>query len=135
MEHIAIRNATVAELRAHPQSYREFMEVKETSSRRRRNTGKASTALPDMTEYTSEQLQKRFEEHLEKMALPGEWGGNMEVFGCATAMNVDIVIWHADPERTVTISPRISSEDERATLNIAYHVSNLPIFLVSSGLN
>ncbi|KAL1652969.1 hypothetical protein SLS61_004590 [Didymella pomorum] len=114
--------------------YRQYMAANNLRRNPKRTTTAAQPTRIDTTYYTEEQLQKQFEEHVEKMGQPGEWADNMEVSAFASALNVHVRLWQAD--YTYVFSPRIyysqnddlNAEDDRRTLHIAYHVRSTPIF-------
>lgn len=115
-------------MRANSEFYRQYMAVNNVRRNPKRKTTAALTTRIDTTFRSEEELQRLFEEHVEKMGQPGEWADNMEVSAFASALNVHVRLWQAD--YTYVFSPRVyycpggdpDAEDDRATLNIAYHV-------------
>lgn len=123
-EHKALRDATIAHMRANSDFYRQYMAVNSSRRNPRRQAAMLSTSI-DTSYHSEEELQRQFDAHLEKMGQPGEWADNMEVSAFASALNVHVNVWQAD--YVYKLSPRVyydpsdAGEDERAVLNIAYH--------------
>jgi OTU domain-containing protein 3 len=135
--HEVLRIATIEHMRAHADFYRQYMAVNNVRRNPKRKTTAALSTRIDTTYHTEEELQKQFEEHVEKMGQPGEWADNMEVSAFASALNVHVRLWQAD--YTYLISPRAycpfddpNAVDGRQVLHIAYHVSFPAIVLVSN---
>lgn len=130
--HKVLRATTIEHMKSNADFYRQYMAVNNVRRNPKRKTTTAATARIDTSYYTEEQLQQQFEQHVEKMGQPGEWADNMEVSAFASALNVHVRLWQAD--YTYLFSPRVyyasndhdSTEDDRQTLHIAYHVSGLP---------
>ncbi|KAF2708777.1 hypothetical protein K504DRAFT_468005 [Pleomassaria siparia CBS 279.74] len=113
-------------MRQNSDFYRQYMAVNSSRRNPKRKVTALSTRI-DTTYHSEEELQRQFELHVEKMGQTGEWADNMEVSAFASALNVHVRLWQAD--YTYTFSPRVyynpsgkSDDDERAVLNIAYHV-------------
>ena len=128
-EHRALRDATIAYMRANADFYRPYMAVNNT----RRNPKRKATACSnriDTTHHSEAELQRLFDLHVEKMGKPGEWADNMEISAFASALNVHVRLWHHDYvylcSPHVFDNPNGDSKDQRATLNVAYHVSQSP---------
>ncbi|KAJ4379744.1 hypothetical protein N0V86_004926 [Didymella sp. IMI 355093] len=125
--HAFLREATIEHMRDNSEFYRQYMAANNLRRNPKRTTTAAQSTRIDTTYYTEEQLQKQFEEHVEKMGQPGEWADNMEVSAFASALNVHVRLWQAD--YTYVFSPRLyytqnddlTAEDDRRTLHIAYH--------------
>lgn len=124
----ALRDATIAHMRVNADFYRQYMTV--GPSRRnpkRQAAAAASSTCIDTSFHSEEELQRQFDLHVEKMGQPGEWADNMEVSAFASALNVHVRLWQ--PDYTYTFSPpgyydnEAGAQDDRAVLNIAYHVS------------
>jgi OTU domain-containing protein 3 len=133
--HEVLRAETIEHMKANADFYRQYMAVNSVRRNPKRKTATAPASHVDTAYYTEEQLQKQFEDHVEKMGQPGEWADNMEVSAFASALNVHVRLWQAD--FTYLFSPRedysshdSSAEDDRQTLHIAYHVSCTPRVLV-----
>ncbi|KAF1993711.1 OTU-domain-containing protein [Amniculicola lignicola CBS 123094] len=125
--HKLLRATTISHMRKHATHYRQYMVVNPTRRNSRRRTAAASANI-DTTVHSEDELQEEFEKHLEKMGKTGEWADNLEVAAFADALNVNVCLWHAD--YTYTFSPQVTAavddqrpavEDQRSTLNIAYH--------------
>jgi OTU domain-containing protein 3 len=131
-ENGALRDATIAHMRLNADFYRQYMTVGPSRRNPKRQAAALSTRV-DTTYHTEEELQRQFDLHVEKMGQPGEWADNMEVSAFASALNVHVRLWQADC--TYTLSPRgyydneAGAEDDRAVLNIAYHVSWFSCFV------
>lgn len=127
--HEVLRTATIEHMRENSDFYRQYMAVNTVRRNPKRKTTAAAATRIDTTGYTEEQLQKQFDDHVEKMGQPGEWADNMEVSAFASALNVHVRLWQAD--YTYLFSPRtyylpgddLATKDNRQTLHIAYHVS------------
>ena len=132
--HEVLRTETIEHMKANADFYRQYMAVNSVRRNPKRKTATAPASHVDTAYYTEEQLQKQFEDHVEKMGQPGEWADNMEVSAFASALNVHVRLWQAD--FTYLFSPRedysshdSSTEDDRQTLHIAYHVSSSLLML------
>jgi hypothetical protein len=126
--HEVLRAETIEHMKANADFYRQYMAVNSVRRNPKRKTATAPASHIDTAYYTEEQLQKQFEDHVEKMGQSGEWADNMEVSAFASALNVHVRLWQGD--FTYLFSPREdysshdgSGEDDRQTLHIAYHVS------------
>ncbi|KAF2248788.1 OTU-domain-containing protein [Trematosphaeria pertusa] len=124
--HEVLRTATIEHMRENSDFYRQYMAVNNVRRNPKRKTTAALPTRIDTTYHTEEELQKQFEEHVEKMGQPGEWADNMEVSAFASALNVHVRLWQAD--YTYLFSPRIyylpdgpDDVDDRQVLHIAYH--------------
>lgn len=125
--HEVLRTATIEHMRENSDFYRQYMAVNTVRRNPKRKTTAAAATRIDTTGYTEEQLQKQFDDHVEKMGQPGEWADNMEVSAFASALNVHVRLWQAD--YTYLFSPRtyylpgddLATKDNRQTLHIAYH--------------
>jgi OTU domain-containing protein 3 len=133
--HEVLRAETIEHMKANADFYRQYMAVNSVRRNPKRKTATAPAPHVDTAYYTEEQLQKQFEDHVEKMGQPGEWADNMEVSAFASALNVHVRLWQAD--FTYLFSPRedysshdSSAEDDRRTLHIAYHVSYRPLVFI-----
>lgn len=126
--HEVLRIATIEHMKENSTFYRQYMAVNNVRRNPKRKTTAALPTRIDTTYHTEEELQRQFEEHVEKMGQPGEWADNMEVSAFASALNVHVRLWQAD--YTYLISPRVyyqlddlDAVDDRQVLHIAYHVS------------
>jgi OTU domain-containing protein 3 len=120
----ALRDATIAHMRVNADFYRQYMTVGPSRRNPKRQAAASSTCI-DTSFHSEEELQRQFDLHVEKMGQPGEWADNMEVSAFASALNVHVRLWQAD--YTYTFSPyanEAGAKDDRAVLNIAYHVSS-----------
>lgn len=118
-------------MRSHANFYRQYVVVKDVRRNPRRNARSATASMSEdvvQTEYTEDELQARFELHLEKMGQPGEWADNMEVSAFASAFDLHVRLWQADT--SILISPSFDDKprepagvDKRQILHLAYHVS------------
>ncbi|RMZ72522.1 cysteine ase [Pyrenophora seminiperda CCB06] len=123
--HKTLRAATIEHMKENADFYRQYMVVNSVRRNPKRKT--AAAARVDTGQYSDDQLQLQFEEHVEKMGQPGEWADNMEVSAFASALNVHVRLWQAD--FSYLVSPRdyyssggdVTAEDTRQTLHIAYH--------------
>jgi hypothetical protein len=128
--HEVLRATTIEHMRDNADFYRQYMAVNNVRRNPKRKTAAAASARIDTTYYTEEQLQRQFEDHVEKMGQPGEWADNMEVSAFASALNVHVRLWQADytylfsPRTYYVPSDEVAAEDSRQTLHIAYHVSH-----------
>ena len=134
--HEVLRISTIEHMKANSAFYRQYMAVNNVRRNPKRKTTAALSTRLETSAYTEEELQRQFDEHVEKMGQPGEWADNMEVSAFASAMNVHVRLWQAD--YTYLISPRVyyhaedlDAVDDRQVLHIAYHVSaRIPASLV-----
>ncbi|KAF1955886.1 cysteine proteinase [Byssothecium circinans] len=124
--HEVLRISTIEHMKDNADFYRQYMAVNNVRRNPKRKTAAALHTRIDTSSFTEADLQKQFEEHVEKMGQPGEWADNMEVSAFASALNVHVRLWQAD--YTHLISPRFhyTSEDDEAVdnrqvLHIAYH--------------
>jgi OTU domain-containing protein 3 len=130
--HEVLRAHTIEHMKGEAHFYRQYMAVNSVRRNPKRRTAAAASRRVDTTYYTEEQLQRQFEEHVEKMGQPGEWADNMEVSAFASALNVHVRLWQADytylfsPRTYYTSDDDLATEDSRQTLHIAYHVSLTP---------
>jgi OTU domain-containing protein 3 len=128
--HHVLRAETIEHMKANADFYRQYMAVNSVRRNPKRKTATAAASDVDTAYYNEEQLQKQFDDHVEKMGQPGEWADNMEVSAFASALNVHVRLWQAD--FTYLFSPRedyssheaSGAVDDRQTLHIAYHVSH-----------
>jgi OTU domain-containing protein 3 len=125
--HEVLRVSTIEHMKDNADFYRQYMACNNVRRNPKRKTAAALRSRFDNTSFTESELQKQFEDHVEKMGQPGEWADNMEVSAFASAMNVHVRLWQAD--YTYLISPRFSCSrensddvDDRQILHIAYHV-------------
>ena len=131
--HEVLRTATIEHMKDSADFYRQYMACNNVRRNPKRKTAAAAAAAKpvDTTYYTEEQLQQQFEEHVEKMGQPGEWADNMEVSAFASALNVHVRLWQADytylfsPRTYYTSNDDLAAKDNRQTLHIAYHVSQV----------
>jgi len=128
--HEVLRIQTIEHMKQHAAFYRQYMTVNNVRRNPKRKTAAAAAASNrlETTACTEEELQRQFEQHVEKMGQPGEWADNMEVSAFASAFHVHVRLWQAD--YTILISPSFDHQydkpgavDDRQTLHIAYHVS------------
>ena len=77
--HEVLRTETIEHMKANADFYRQYMAVNSVRRNPKRKTATAPASHVDTAYYTEEQLQKQFEDHVEKMGQPGEWADNMEV--------------------------------------------------------
>ncbi|KAF2645337.1 cysteine proteinase [Massarina eburnea CBS 473.64] len=124
--HEVLRISTIEHMKDNSDFYRQYMAVNNVRRNPKRKTAAALHTPLDTSSCSEADLQRQFEDHVEKMGQPGEWGDNMEVSAFASALNVHVRLWQAD--YTYLISPRVhyTSEkadcvDNRQVLHIAYH--------------
>lgn len=124
-EHQALRDATIAHMRANSEFYRTYITVGPSRRNPKRKATTLSTRI-DTSYHSEEELQRQFDLHVEKMGQTGEWADNMEVSAFASALNVHVRLWQTD--YIYTFSPQVyydpseaGVQDDRAVLNIAYH--------------
>jgi len=84
----------------------------------RKNVG-AYSAPFEYTAPTEEQINKAWEEHLERMSHGGTYGDNMEIRAFAKAFNVDVKIYNHGNSYYV----KAEEHGTRPVVHIAYHVS------------
>ncbi|PVI04633.1 cysteine proteinase [Periconia macrospinosa] len=125
--HEVLRISTIEHMKDNAEFYRQYMACNNVRRNpKRKTTASQQQPRADACFYTESELQKQFEDHVEKMGQPGEWADNMEVSAFASALNVHVRLWQAD--YTYLISPRIqyisedaNAVDDRQVLHIAYH--------------
>ncbi|CAI6332519.1 unnamed protein product [Periconia digitata] len=124
--HEVLRVTTIEHMKDNSDFYRQYMTCNNVRRNPKRKTKAAQQSRVDACFYTESELQKQFEDHVEKMGQPGEWADNMEVSAFASALNVHVRLWQAD--YTYLISPRLqyvsedaAAVDDRQVLHIAYH--------------
>ena len=122
-----LRIQTIEHMKQHSGFYRQYMAVNSVRRNPTRKTKAAMSTRLEATACTEEELQRQFEQHVEKMGQPGEWADNMEVSAFASAFHVHVRLWQAD--YTILISPSFDHQydepgavDDRQTVHIAYHV-------------
>lgn len=129
-------------MRLNADYYQQFMVVTPARRNPKRKVALVAASF-DTTFHTIEELQRQFDMHLDKMGQTGEWADNMEVVAFASAMNVHVRLWQADyfymfsprddATRTsalahLSIDDHVDKKvDQRPILNIAYHVSSMPV--------
>ncbi|KAF2873378.1 hypothetical protein BDV95DRAFT_488778 [Massariosphaeria phaeospora] len=121
--HEMLRATTIVHMRDNADFYRQYMAMNSVRRNPKRKTTAIATTRIDTTYYSEDELQKQFDDHVEKMGQPGEWADNMEVSAFASALNVHVRLWQAD--YTYLFSPRVyyaeGSPEELPTIHIAYH--------------
>jgi OTU domain-containing protein 3 len=109
-------------MRENPDEFKPFINVEAGGGQRRnpkrKNVG-AYSAPFEYTAPTEEQINKAWEEHLERMSHGGTYGDNMEIRAFAKAFNVDVKIYNHGNSYYV----KAEEHGTRPVVHIAYHVS------------
>jgi hypothetical protein len=121
-QHADIRARVIDYMRAHADYYKAFLDVQPGGGTRRnpkrKNAGAYSTPA-SLKPPTPEEIDRAFEQHVERMAKGGTWGDNLEIVAFAAAFNVDVRIYLSDFTYMV---PGQGDEATRGIAHIAYHV-------------
>jgi OTU domain-containing protein 3 len=111
-------------MREHADYYKGFLDVQPGGGTRRNPKRKNAGAYATPTSYnppTPEEIDRAFEQHIQRMAQGGTWGDNMEIVAFAAAYNTDVRIYMADFTYMV---PGQGEESSRGIAHIAYHVGH-----------
>jgi hypothetical protein len=109
-------------MREHADYYKGFLDVQPGGGMRRNPKRKNAGAYSTPMTYkppTPEEIDRAFEQHIQRMAKGGTWGDNMEIVAFAAAFNIDVRIYMADFTYMV---PGQGDESSRSIAHIAYHV-------------
>ena len=121
-QHAEIRARVIDYMRAHADYYKAFLDVQPGGGTRRNPKRKNAGAYSTPTSFkppTPEEIDRAFEQHVERMAKGGTWGDNLEIVAFAAAFNVDVRIYLSDFTYMV---PGQGDEATRGIAHIAYHV-------------
>ena len=109
-------------MREHADYYKQFLDVQPGGGTRRnpkrKNAGTYSTPVT-YKPPTDEEIDRAFEQHIQRMSRGGTWGDNMEIVAFAAAYNIDVRIYLADLTYMI---PGQGDESSRGIAHIAYHV-------------
>ena len=92
---------------------------------KRKNTGALGNRPVPIVQPTQAQIDKAFEEAVDKMAKGGVWGDNPEIYAFAHAYNVSVQVYSEIGGFFVAIEGSVSPHPERQTVWIVFHVSAL----------
>lgn len=123
-QHADIRARVIDYMRAHADYYKAFLDVQPGGGTRRNPKRKNAGAYSTPVSYkppTPEEIDRAFEQHVERMAKGGTWGDNLEIVAFAAAYNVDVRIYLSDFTYMV---PGQGDEATRGIAHIAYHVGS-----------
>lgn len=119
--HTEIRARVIDYMRAHADYYKAFLDVQPGGGTRRNPKRKNAGAYSTPSSFkppTPEEIDRAFEQHVERMAKGGTWGDNLEIVAFAAAYNVDVRIYLSDFTYMV---PGQGDEVSRGIAHIAYH--------------
>ena len=127
-EHHNIRSKVIDYMREHAKYYKMFIDVHPGGGTRRnpkrKNVG-AYTAPISVAPPSPADIDRVFQDHLDKMAKGGTYGDNMEITAFSSAFKVDVKIYQRDFAYMISgAGPDGQREHEpRPVAHIAYHVS------------
>ncbi|KIW01946.1 uncharacterized protein PV09_06784 [Verruconis gallopava] len=119
--HLDIRARVIEFMREHADYYKGFLDVQPGGGTRRNPKRKNAGAYSSPSTYkapTPEEIDRAFEQHIQRMAKGGTWGDNMEIVAFAAAFNTDVRIYMSDFTYMV---PGQGDESSRGIAHIAYH--------------
>lgn len=112
-------------MRDHADYYKQFIDVHPGGGLRRnpkrKNAGSYSSYI-NAASPTPDEVDKVFEDHVQRMARGGTYGDNMEITAFSSAFEVDVKIYQRDFAYMVTNG---DVDCPKNTAHIAYHVSTL----------
>lgn len=119
--HAEIRSRVIEHMREHANYYKMFVEVYPGGGTRRnpkrKNAGSSSWSA--LAGPSPADIDRVFQDHLNRMARGGVWGDNMEIHAFASAFDINVKIYQFDLSY-ILAAP---GGAERPYVHIAYHVS------------
>ena len=119
-QHAEIRRRVIEHMRANNDYYKMFLEVYPGGGTRRNPKRKNAGAAHLQPGPSAEDIDRVFNEHVDRMAKGGTWGDNIEIQAFAAAFDVNVRIYQRELAYMIT-SP---SGNSQITAHIAYHVSS-----------
>lgn len=122
---MAIAYAYIVDLRSNSDYFKAFIDVIPVRRALRRKAATRSGRVSTHSEY---EIDRAFNERLQRMQQPGVFGDNLEVQAFAREYGVDVKIYQRECIFVIQGAPVTGREsDERQVVHIAYHVG--PIYL------
>ncbi|CAD6448570.1 a0f93c4e-8b56-4bcd-8d4a-7867cbbd8793-CDS [Sclerotinia trifoliorum] len=90
--HLEVRRNVVGYMRAHPDDFKLFIPAGSIKKNPRRRV--AAAGHIDNNAAADAELERCFQNRLEKMSRPCEWGDHVELAAFAKAYKVDVTVWH-----------------------------------------
>jgi OTU domain-containing protein 3 len=113
------------DLRANASYFKAFINVAPVRRAPRRRA--AASSNQDFETFTENEIDKAFEERMQRMEKSGVFGDNMEIQAFAREFNVNVKIFRKDYAYVIsadnTSGNAVQSSEGRGFVYVAYHVS------------
>lgn len=117
--HFDIRTRVIDYLRQNRHDMKWFLDVGPGGSTRRQPRRKNAGGYSNYhhaAEITEADVDRSYDQHLERMSKGGTWGDNMEIVAFAKAFNVNVKVYRAEFAYIIS-----GASDEADICHIAYH--------------
>ncbi|KAF8544417.1 hypothetical protein BDD12DRAFT_723801, partial [Trichophaea hybrida] len=122
--HLELRQRVVEHLRAHSSYFKAFIDVAPVRRAPRRRAVVSSRA--DLETHTQDQIDKAFEQRLQRMQKSGVFGDNLEIQAFAREFGVNVKIYQRDYAYVICAHNGSGNagknNEDRKVVHIAYHM-------------